>query len=335
MLIAFYFLLMLTDGWCAIDPILETKTNHVGSQVTLTCPRKSAGTFSWMRVNFGSTPEILGEEQKIYNHITVKPEPGIFELRILQSKLSDTGFYFCIRKYHQKMELLTITYLRTEEPVTTAPPSPLFHQEDSVTLKCSVLHDSQNTSCPADENIFCLTAKYNQCHSSLNYSKEGQGGYLNNSLSVTAKKCLHSYLKHFSSSDVQTYYCAVATCEERVMENQSKPNKAVNLCSSKDVFSIVFYLLCAAVAMSVILIGFLAHTIKKLRKKIKEYSTVAVAQQRQTSTRENQGSQQTDEDSLIYSTVAFTRTKMSQTAKRANKSDEEETIFTDVCDPGL
>ena len=47
---------------------------------------------------------------------------------------------------------------------------------------------------------------------------------------------------------------------------------AVNLCISKDKSSTILYLLCAALAMSVILIAFLVYTIKKLEKNSKDYS---------------------------------------------------------------
>ncbi|KAM4555466.1 uncharacterized protein PAE49_014507 isoform 2-T2 [Odontesthes bonariensis] len=337
MLFVLYFLLMLTDGRCADDPILETKTIRVGDPVTLTCSRRSAGSITWMRVVSGNSPEVLTETLNKNPHITVTQNPGILELKIRKAKQSDTAVYICMRIYDKYQEVLKVTYLRTEEPVTTVPPSVPVRPEDSVTLKCWTLHESQNESCPADDNVFCFTAESNQCHPSFNYTKEDKGNeYENNSTGVTMKKCFYSYLKNFSSSDAWMYHCAVAPCEEKVMGNKStKLNTEVNLCNSKDKSSTILYLLCAALAMSGILIAFLVYTIKKLEKKSKWYSNASVALQTQTSTRENQETQQMDEDSLVYSAPVFTRTKVSKTGSRGTKSAEEETIYTNVSDLGL
>ncbi|XP_072252440.1 uncharacterized protein [Leuresthes tenuis] len=331
MLFVLYFLLMLTDGRCADEPILETKNIRVGDPVTLTCSRRSAGSFIWMRVVSGNTLEVLTEKNP---HITVKAKPGILELKIIKAKQSDSAVYICMRTYNKYKEVLNVTYLRTEEHVTTVPPSVPVRPEDSVTLKCSILHESQNKSCPTDDNVFCFTAESNQCHPSFNYTEEDEGNeYEKNAMGVTTKKCFYSLLKNLSSSDAWMYHCVVAPCEENGMGNKSKLNtEAVNLCSSKDKSSTILYLLCAALAMSVILIAFLVYTIKKLDKNSKGYSNAGIALQTQTSTRENQETQQTDEDSLVYSTAVFTRKEVSTTMTRDTQSAEEEIIYTNVSD---
>ena len=116
-----------------------------------------------------------------------------------------------------------------QEPVTTVPPSVPVRPEDSVALKCSILHESQNKSCPADDNVFCFTAESNQCHPSFNYTKEDEGNeYEKISTGVTTKKCFYSLLKNFSSSDAWMYHCVVAPCEENGMGNKSKLNTEGN-----------------------------------------------------------------------------------------------------------
>lgn len=116
---------MLSLG-CVDDLIFETKTVGVGDDVTLTCTRQKS-EFStvlfWTRLVSGSLPEVLGATftfdddgaNNIPNkipHITVKQEPETFVLHINKTKISDSGFYNCIKAYLRDMRFLNGTFLR-------------------------------------------------------------------------------------------------------------------------------------------------------------------------------------------------------------------------------
>lgn len=116
--------LMLSVG-CADELVLETKTVTVGDDVFLNCTRQESGTAGlfWTRLVSGSLPEVLGAtfefESRSFDavnqsHITTKQEPETFVLHISKTKLSDTGFYYCLKVNMLTMMFLKRTFLRFE-----------------------------------------------------------------------------------------------------------------------------------------------------------------------------------------------------------------------------
>ncbi|XP_042372619.1 uncharacterized protein LOC121966608, partial [Plectropomus leopardus] len=223
MIVLFYLLLMLRVGRCAEDQIFETKTVGVGADVRLTCSRKLSGRIFWIRLVSGGFPKILGKTYSIDSdsRITATEEPGIFALHIKDVKLSDTAVYLCMKIHKQNFTFLKGTDLRVEEPepeVTAVPPSDPACPEDSVTLQCSVLSDSENKTRPGEHNVHCFRAGSHQCHPSFDCTQE-------NSVEEHKKNpeaCFYSFFKNVSASDTGTRYCAVATCEEISSGNKSE-----------------------------------------------------------------------------------------------------------------
>ncbi|GLD70445.1 uncharacterized protein AKAME5_002176300 [Lates japonicus] len=69
--------------------------------------------------------------------------------------------------------------------------------------------------------------------------------------------------KTISSSDSETYYCAVATCGEIIFGDGTKLDiEALNMWDLQKA-NVVLFLLCAALAVSLIVIAFLIYTIKR------------------------------------------------------------------------
>lgn len=125
--------------------------------------------------------------------------------------------------------LFLILFKKTEQPTTRAPSSDSVGPKPSVTLQCSVRRDFQNTSCPVDHSTYCFTAELVQTHPSFSDTQVDENDhYQKKSEGFTAKKCLHSYLKSFSSSGVQMYSCGEAVSEEPMMENESKQKNKGN-----------------------------------------------------------------------------------------------------------
>ncbi|XP_078116310.1 uncharacterized protein LOC144524139 [Sander vitreus] len=151
---------------------------------------------------------------------------------------------------------------------------------------------------------------------------------------LSTKKCIYSFFKNVSSSDGGTYYCAGATCGEIFSGNGSKLETEVNMQDSlKD--HTVLCLLGAALAISLIVIAFLIYSIKKLKKKSCGCCNTDVALQTNAATASgHQQSQQTDED-LVYSAPMFTSRKASKGGTRDAKTEEEESIYSDVRALGL
>ncbi|XP_036932380.1 signal-regulatory protein beta-2-like [Acanthopagrus latus] len=339
MLIIVHVLLVLELGGFTADPIFETQTVGVGQNVTLTCERQKTwhhAYLHWIRLVSGNFPEVLGGTfaldvtDVVQTHrITTKQEPGKFVLHILETQLGDTAIYYCIKVAKFKMTFLKGTFLRIKGPepdvtaITQDSLSDPVRPGDSVTLQCSVLSDSQNKPCPGDHSVFWFRAGSDESDLSFIYAHGNGGAECETSLEARSpQKCVYSFSKNVSSSDAGTYYCAVATCGEILFGNGTKLDiEVIGTCDS-----MIVLLLCAAVAVSLIVIGVLVFAIKK--KSCDCCNAVVTPQMNAAAVRGDQQSQQRNEDASVYYRPTFIQKKPRKSGRR--RAREEETIYSDV-----
>ncbi|KAG8003854.1 Signal-regulatory protein beta-2 [Nibea albiflora] len=203
----------------------------------------------------------------------------------------------------------------------------------TVTLQSSFLSDSENKTCPGEKTVCCFRSKSDGFQPSFTVIRaigaEEQNKYRSR---LSTKNCTYSFSKNISFLDAGTYCCAVATYEEIFCGDKSKPNtEAVNIWDSQKNI-IILSLLCAALAISLIIIAFLIiYSIMKLQRKSCACCNAAVSLQANTATASaDHQSQQTDEASLVYSAPNFTKRKVVKAGTRDAKTDEEETLYTNV-----
>ncbi|XP_039669004.1 signal-regulatory protein beta-2-like [Perca fluviatilis] len=263
---------------CIGDQIFETKTVGVGEYVTLNCNRQKSeytDAFFWIRLVSGNFPEFLAGTLAINfdvvnktPHFSSKQQPGTFILHINKAKPSDTGVYYCIKVERQtEMTFLNGTLLRIKEsePNITAiiqdHPSVPVHPEDSVTLQCSVLSDSEKKTCPGDHGVFWFRAGSDESHPSLIYAHGNHGDECEKSPEAySPQKCVYNFSKIVSSSDAGTYYCAVATCGEILFGDGTKLDIEGTSMWSQKANTIIFSVISA---ISLIVTAFLIYTIKR------------------------------------------------------------------------
>ena len=114
---------MLFTG-CSDGLIFTTETVGIAENVTLTCSRlDERGTYLfWIRIVSGNFPEVLrgtlvydsNEVNRIDHHFTTKQGPGIFDLQIYTTQLSDTAVYYCVKVYLTEMTFISGTFLRVK-----------------------------------------------------------------------------------------------------------------------------------------------------------------------------------------------------------------------------
>ncbi|XP_008303421.1 signal-regulatory protein beta-2-like, partial [Stegastes partitus] len=282
MLIGFYLLLMLSVGRSTDDQTFVTTTARVGENVTLTCSHdksKQAYALFWIRLVAGNLPEFFGKtynfkynDENRISRIQTKHEPGTFVLQITETTQSDTAFYYCFKSQKCNIAFLKGIFLRIEEPepditaVIQHSPSDPVRPGDSVTLQCSVLSDSKKKTCPEQQHsVFWFKVGSDQSHPSLVYSQTNSGDECEKSPEAQSPhSCVYSFLKdNVSSSDAGTYYCALAACGKVVFGNGTKLDiEGVNTHDSQKVDTFLF-VLCAALATSLIVIVFLVCAIRK------------------------------------------------------------------------
>ncbi|XP_035983355.1 uncharacterized protein LOC105922661 isoform X2 [Fundulus heteroclitus] len=329
MILIIYLLLTMKDGCCKDYPTIQTKTIYVGDPVKLTCSRRDAGEFLWMRTSSGDSPDIFGKHENMYSQVKVSLEPGIVVLQITKARINDSGLYFCQRVYKGNKSILNVTYLSVEESAaiadpTSAPP----HLRDSLTLYCSGLRDSQNKSCPGDESLLCFRAESIQTLPSLNYTDNEE-----DRLKFDSEGCVYSYFKNYSMSGAQIYQCAVAKYDENTSGRKSNPNTKENQRDSSNYNTVVF-LMSAALALCLVVIAFLIYLNIQVNKKLNDCCSATVAGQSQESIRRNQESQKLHEDVLVYSAVS-TRRKASKKRTAGTSPEEQDVIYTEVNVLGL
>uniref|UniRef100_A0A671XXL0 Ig-like domain-containing protein n=1 Tax=Sparus aurata TaxID=8175 RepID=A0A671XXL0_SPAAU len=314
---------------CTDDLNFEMKTVKVGHDVTLTCARHDSWLSTqlfWIRLVSGNMPELLGGTYSFdfdgvnkTPRITAKQGDGTFLLHISEAQLSDTGLYYCLKQKQLDMTFMEGTFLRIQEPdITTAiqlPASGPVLPGDSVTLQCSVLSDSQNKPCPGDHSVFWFRAGSEESDPTFIYSHGNSGAECETSLEARSpQKCVYSFSKNFSSSDAGTYYCAVATCGEILFGNGIKLD--VEALWDLQTANTVVFLLCAALAISLIVISYLSYTMKK------KYCGCCNGNRSQ--------SIKQDEDLLTYSAPTFTKRKPRKADRKRVKPAEAETTYSDI-----
>ncbi|XP_059201709.1 signal-regulatory protein beta-2-like [Centropristis striata] len=317
---------------CKQNQIFETKSVGVGDDATLTCSRQTSelrATLFWIRLVSGSIPEFFGGTYSFdYDgvnetpRITTKQEPGAFILHINEAKLSDTGVYYCINVNGFEMTLLKGTFLRIEGTEPDIIHSDAVLPGDSVTLQCSVLSDSENKTCPGGHSVFWFRARSDETPS-LVHAGNSSDGCERSPEAHSPQKCVYSFSKNVSSSDAGTYYCAVATCGQILFGNGTKLDiEALNMWELQQTRTALI-LLCAALAISLIVIAALIYSIKN--------KTYAFGLQTNSATAScDQHSQQRHEDSLVYSAPTFSKKKTVRAERRKAKTAEGETVYTDV-----
>ncbi|XP_026214212.1 signal-regulatory protein beta-2-like [Anabas testudineus] len=279
MYILFYLLLILRDGRCTDNQTFATKIVVVGENVTLTCTYQittDIETYFWIKLAVGNLPEVLAKANSfdyngwnVISRITTKQEPGSFFLNIPKTKLSDTGFYYCLKSHRFNITFLKGTFLIIKEPeaditaiVQDSPTDPVY-SGDLVTLQCSILFDSAKKTCPEDHSVYWFSIGLDESRSNYIYALVNSSDQCERSTDAQSlQKCVYNFSKSVSSSDAGTYYCAVATCGEILYGDGTKLDvEVVSECDTQD--NTIVFLLCVALAISLITIAVLVSVIMK------------------------------------------------------------------------
>ncbi|XP_041846551.1 uncharacterized protein LOC121643278 isoform X2 [Melanotaenia boesemani] len=338
-----FILMFLQVGWCEVEENFVTKTAEVGENVILSCNRHTSlgiATFFWVRLVPGSMPEILGkafsfdtDDLSRNSHSTTKVEPGLLSLHFPKTKMSDTGFYYCIKLQKYNISFSKGVFLRIKGPepdftrVIQHSPSDAVYAGDSLTLQCSVFSERENKKCSDRHRVFWFRVTSEESHPRLIFGQSDSDGDCDTSPeALSQQSCVYTFFKdNVTSSDAGAYYCAVAACGKIAFGNGTKLDiEGVSTTYSEKNNTLIF-LLCAVLAVGLIITTLL---ICAIRKKSCNCASVSLETNAERACNEQQN-QQINQDSLVYSTVTVTRRKADR-AGRKNAPTKAETIYTDV-----
>ncbi|MED6252058.1 hypothetical protein ATANTOWER_006380 [Ataeniobius toweri] len=146
----------------------------------------------------------VGDSSNLTIFTTVQKDEGMYhcaEKDMIESTWS--GTYLSIKGYSKR----TSSYTVVQQSASSDPSRPT----DSETLQCSLLSDSENTTCSGNPSVFWFRARSDKSYLDVIYT-EGEKAENCKKRSDSQKRCVYNFSKNVSSSDAGTYYCAVATC---------------------------------------------------------------------------------------------------------------------------
>uniref|UniRef100_A0A3Q3GNM8 Ig-like domain-containing protein n=1 Tax=Kryptolebias marmoratus TaxID=37003 RepID=A0A3Q3GNM8_KRYMA len=220
---------MLHDLFIFADALVPVVTVQLGEPATLTCdlPDEWLGLKSlhWYKQDAGNSLKLITMLRKNTNpkygpgvspsRFNVTYYEKISSLTVLGTVKEDEGMYHCaviilthipkFALYSEGNDERTINFMVIQQPTLTGP----VRVGDSVTLECSVLYE--NKTCGQEPKVFWFRPGSHQSHPEMIYTDDCKKKH--------DRRCVYSFSKKVTSSDVGTYYCAVATCEEIIFGN--------------------------------------------------------------------------------------------------------------------
>ncbi|XP_068181928.1 uncharacterized protein [Antennarius striatus] len=317
--------------------LIPVTTALPGEPVTFTCffPRfqESNARVKWYKQHVGDNLQLITTLMKPTLSPTFEQDflPSRFKanytvitssLTILKITQEDEAMYHCgVTTWNSDQwsgtylsvkgsTRTTTAYTVVQWPAATNPVRP----GDAVTLQCSVHSASDLESCPGERSVHWFGVRSDQSLGNIIYTdKRVECDRKFTAPSPPARRCDYHFSKNISSSDEGTYFCAVAACGEIRFGNGTKLDIEVDTSSwfsdVRNTQNIITLLLCALLAISLIVIALLVCIIKRTT---------------------NEGG-----DLWIYSAAVFTVIKTDSSGKRGTKTMDREKIYAAVKILGL
>ncbi|XP_015254475.1 PREDICTED: uncharacterized protein LOC107100481 [Cyprinodon variegatus] len=345
MTLPWLILLLLHQGYT----LVPVTTVQLGEPVTLTCVVTE--TFEvmtwihWYKQSAGNTLELIAVLRKSTNSTygpgfspsrfkityndnksimmilsTVEQDEGMYHCaHIGWTKSAWSGTYLSLRGNSQR----TSSYNVVQERAVSDPPNPT----EKETLQCSILSDSENTTCSGEPTVFWFRARSDTSYPDIIYTvgnTQEHCGKTNNQ-----KKCSYTSSNDVSSSEADTYYCAVATCGEIIFGNGPKrvtSNEDNRPCSERIVLLITLIALAISVTMNIILIC--CRTQRSACARFKEHSSSVPPQPNHRDSSQPMDKSENELD-LNYAALHFSGIKK-QKEKKKRELKTEESVYSQV-----
>uniref|UniRef100_A0A3B3WKU7 Ig-like domain-containing protein n=1 Tax=Poecilia mexicana TaxID=48701 RepID=A0A3B3WKU7_9TELE len=231
-------------------------TVELGQSVTLTCDfamkYQSNTWLYWYKQSAGDILTLIAMLQKSISpnygpeisasKFIVTSNEHSSNLTIFTTVHEDEGMYHCAQMDRLK-SIWRGTYISVkgksitsvvQQTTVSGPTEPT----GSETLQCSVLSDSNITTCSGDPSVFWFRSRSEKSFPDMIYT-DGKKSENCKKRSDSPKRCFYNFYKNISSSDAGTYYCAVATCGQIIFGNEIK-NAAIICLVISVIFNIFF-----------------------------------------------------------------------------------------------
>ncbi|XP_023184809.1 uncharacterized protein LOC106699714 [Xiphophorus maculatus] len=308
-------------------------TVQLGQPVTLTCVfTKTTGSLGWVhwyKQTAGDTLKLIVMTRKNTNpdygpgftsgNFSTTYYNKMSNLTIWKTSKEDEGMYHCGlmdwlgSSWNGSYLLLTGNSETTSSYRVVQQPAVLdLHHKTSETLQCSLVSQTETETCAGDPSVFWFRTGSDKNSPDLIYS-DGKTPENCEKTSNTQKKCRYNFSKNINSSDVGTYYCAVATCKEIFIGNGTRIESAHSSCYEV-MLLLVITGICLTICVIVIIVLICCQTQRTPCKNFRENSS-SIAQHNDI----NLPDDMMDGDHVTYAALHFS----AETTKKRERKTEE------------
>ncbi|XP_076005095.1 uncharacterized protein LOC142999422 isoform X1 [Genypterus blacodes] len=226
---------------------------------------------------------------------------------------------FCFFTGHSDYDLQKSVYVK-QDPETKS-----VQLGDPVSLQCSLLFRNQEnrTECPDKRRVSWFRS--GKSHPDLVYTPWNSSADCRAS-PLSQRSCVYTLPKHIrSSSDAETYYCAVATCGEILFGDGTRVETR-----SRSNLGPVDLVLGILLACCVVIISVLCYFVKQRRvcEHCKGATSASIHLTHGKSAVDRSSAAETEEEALNYAALNFS-TRQVQKGRRTRES-QQESVYSDV-----
>ncbi|XP_047210273.1 uncharacterized protein LOC124860762 isoform X3 [Girardinichthys multiradiatus] len=277
--------------------------------------------YYWYKQSAGDTLDLIAMQQKMIipkygpnfsaSRFSVIHTGDSSNLTIFSTVQKDEGMYHCA-----EMDTLKSTWSGTYLSIkgnskSTSTYTVVQQPTVSQTLQCSLLSDSENTTCSGDSSVFWFRARSDKSFPDVIYT-EGEKAENCEKRSDSQKRCIYNFSKNVSFSDAGTYYCAVATCGQILFGKERDPQ----IDKTNEIHVVVVTIICLVISVTGNIVFICLQIQKSACERLKERSS---SQRRNCS---QKGNDTKDGPDLNYAALHFSNGRTS-TGKKGELRTEE------------
>uniref|UniRef100_A0A8C7VM81 Ig-like domain-containing protein n=1 Tax=Oncorhynchus mykiss TaxID=8022 RepID=A0A8C7VM81_ONCMY len=214
---------------------------ELGDTVTLTCycPDESVTRFIWFKQSFGQEPLHMASslyvgQESYYSNNFIKDFTETERLGVRRGEYScnltisktvpgDSATYFCSTTdiYEQTFGEGTVLFVKAAS--SNQPVSESVQPGGSVTLNCTI--HTETCTCAGEHSVYWFRHGSGESHPGIISTHGDRSDQCEKSPEAGSptQSCVYNLSKrNLSLSDAGTYYCAVASCGERLFGNGTK-----------------------------------------------------------------------------------------------------------------
>ncbi|XP_076005097.1 uncharacterized protein LOC142999422 isoform X2 [Genypterus blacodes] len=314
---------------------------ELGDSITLQCPVSRERIFYWYKQSVGYLLQTVAEVslEKIYllgefnnSRFIITKEVSQYFLVITNVSKEDEAAYLCQSGSAYDLNFVNGTFLTVNDYdlqksvyVKQDPETKSVQLGDPVSLQCSLLFRNQEnrTECPDKRRVSWFRS--GKSHPDLVYTPWNSSADCRAS-PLSQRSCVYTLPKHIrSSSDAETYYCAVATCGEILFGDGTRVETR-----SRSNLGPVDLVLGILLACCVVIISVLCYFVKQRRvcEHCKGATSASIHLTHGKSAVDRSSAAETEEEALNYAALNFS-TRQVQKGRRTRES-QQESVYSDV-----